>query len=121
MDTDGTVGKLGTNVTFDSSSEQLARDVAWLVRSLGGRASCRLRVKTRSAHWQTRIALSAEFPPFRLARKAKRLRTRSKYANPAKAIVSVHYAGQKAMQCISVAHPNQLYVTDDFTVTHNTV
>jgi ATP-dependent DNA helicase RecG len=121
MDTDGTVAKTGANVTFDSSSEQLARDVAWLVRSLGGRASCRMRIKTRSLHWQTQMQLPAEFPPFRLSRKDSRLRRRTKYAHPAKAIVGVEPAGKKTMQCISVAHPNQLYVTDHFTVTHNTV
>jgi ATP-dependent DNA helicase RecG len=121
MDTDGTVGKVGTAVTFDSSSEQLARDVAWLVRSLGGRASCRMRMKRTTLHWQTRMQVPAEFPPFRLRRKATRFRPRTKYAYPAKAIVSVEPAGRKTMQCISVAHPNQLYVTDHFTVTHNTV
>jgi ATP-dependent DNA helicase RecG len=121
MDTDGTVGKGGGHVTFDSSSEQLARDVAWLVRSLHGRAMCRMRIKTQSLHWQTSIQLPAEFPPFRLSRKAARVRARTKYAHPAKAIVSVEPAGRKRMQCISVAHQNQLYVTDGFTVTHNTV
>jgi ATP-dependent DNA helicase RecG len=121
MDTDGTVGKDGAHVTFDSSSEQLARDVAWLVRSLGGRAICRMRIKTRSLHWQTSLQLPAGFPPFRLSRKGARVRPRTTYAHPAKAIVSVEPAGRKRMQCISVAHPNQLYVTDGFTVTHNTV
>jgi ATP-dependent DNA helicase RecG len=29
--------------------------------------------------------------------------------------------GRKPMQCISVSHPSQLYITDGFTVTHNTV
>jgi ATP-dependent DNA helicase RecG len=121
MDTDGTVGKVGTDVTFDSSSEQLALDVAWLVRSLGGRASCRMRIRAGNLSWHTRMQLPAEFPPFRLGRKAERVKPRTKYAHPAKAIVSIERAGEKTMHCISVAHPNQLYVTDGFTVTHNTV
>ena len=64
MDTDGTVPTAGNNVTFDSSSEQPARDVAWLARSLGGRASCRLRIKKTTVRWQTQMALPAEFPRF---------------------------------------------------------
>ena len=38
MDTDGTIDKDGRTVTFDSTSKRLADDVAFLVRSLGGRA-----------------------------------------------------------------------------------
>jgi hypothetical protein len=121
LDTDGTVNKRGADVSFASSSRRLALDVAWLVRSLGGRATCRLRLKTHTTYWHTSIQLPEWFPPFRLSRKAMRLRPRTKYAFPAKAIVAVDQRGQKPMQCISVEHPNQLYVTDHFTVTHNTV
>jgi ATP-dependent DNA helicase RecG len=121
MDSDGTVGKGRSDPTFASSSRPLAADVAWLVRSLGGRASCRMRIKPNATQWETRMALPAEFPPFRLARKARRLRPRTKYADPAKAIIGVEPLGRKPVQCIAVAHPNQLYVTDGFTVTHNTV
>ncbi|MGH2796569.1 MAG: helicase-related protein [Thermoleophilaceae bacterium] len=121
LDTDGTVKKQGAGVSFTSSSRQLATDVAWLVRSLGGRAACRVRMRARNTSWYTSIQLPEAFPPFRLTRKAARVRPRTKYAHPAKAIVAVTPAGRKPMQCISVAHPNQLYVTDHFTVTHNTV
>ncbi|MBA3263321.1 MAG: DEAD/DEAH box helicase [Thermoleophilaceae bacterium] len=121
LDTDGTLNKHGQNVTFDSSSRPLAENVAWLVRSLGGRASCRVRMRTRSTTWQTSMQLPNEFPPFRLSRKANRLRSRTKYGHPAKAIVAVEPAGKKRMQCIAVAHTERLYVTDHFTVTHNTV
>ncbi len=41
MDTDGTLAKSGLNVSFSSVSPELAEQVAWLVRSLGGRARCR--------------------------------------------------------------------------------
>jgi ATP-dependent DNA helicase RecG len=33
----------------------------------------------------------------------------------------VEYVGRKPVQCISVAHPSHAYVTDNFTVTHNTM
>ncbi len=121
MDTDGTLSKEGLNVSFVSASKQLADDVAWLVRSLNGRARCRPITKVGETYWYTSAALPVMYPPFRLERKAKRLRARTKYAHPAKALVAVEYVGRKPVQCIAVAHPDQLYVTDDFTVTHNTV
>ncbi len=121
MDTDGTLSSSGSDVTFTSASRELAEDVAWLVRSLGGRARCRSVRKSGRSYWTTSVILPAAFPPFRLTRKAALLRPRTKYANPAKAIVEVTRIGTKPVQCISLAHPSQLYITDGFTVTHNTV
>jgi ATP-dependent DNA helicase RecG len=122
LDTDGTLARTeGSNVTFASASRQLAEDVAWLVRSLGGRARCRTRRVRQNEYWLTSLALPVEYPPFRLRRKAELLKPRTRYANPAKAINAIEYVGRKPVQCISVAHPSQLYVTDHFTITHNTV
>ncbi len=122
LDTDGTLDRTqGSNVTFSSVSQRLAEDLAWLVRSLGGRARCRQVHKLSGRSWLTSIILPARFPPFRLQRKAALLKPRTKYANPAKAIERIESVGPKPVQCISVAHPNQLYITDAFTVTHNTV
>lgn len=36
-------------------------------------------------------------------------------------IKSIEYIGQDEMQCIEVDHPDHLYITDDFIVTHNTI
>ncbi|WNI22215.1 helicase-related protein [Streptomyces sp. ITFR-16] len=117
MDTDGTVDAQGMCVSFCSASRQLADDVAWLVRSLGGRA----RVQPKRAAFSVSIAMPAEYVPFRLARKASRIRTRPKYNTFRRGIRSVEYVGRKPVQCISVAHPSRAYVTDHFTVTHNTM
>ena len=35
-------------------------------------------------------------------------------------LVSIEYVGDKEAQCIAVDHPDRLYVTNDFIVTHNT-
>ncbi|WP_326657640.1 helicase-related protein [Streptomyces sp. NBC_00385] len=117
MDTDGTVDAQGVCVSFSSASRQLADDVAWLVRSLGGRA----RVHPKQAAFDVSIAMPAEYVPFRLARKASRMRTRPEYHTFRRGIRSVEYVGRKPVQCISVAHPSHAYVTDHFTVTHNTM
>lgn len=35
-------------------------------------------------------------------------------------LVSIEFVGEKEAQCISVDHPDHLYITDDYIVTHNT-
>src|SRR4029453_7932701 len=65
--------------------------------------------------------LPNEFPPFRLERKASLCKPPTKYHSFRRAIRRVEYVRPKPVQCISVAHPNQLYVTDHFVATHNTV
>ncbi|MFG2958646.1 helicase-related protein [Streptomyces sp. NPDC048291] len=117
MDTDGTIHADGMSASFCSASRTLADDVAWLVRSLGGRA----RVLPKSSAFNVSVALPAEYPPFRLSRKAARVRSRPKYDTFRRGIRAVEYVGQKPVQCISVAHPSHAYVTDHFTVTHNTM
>jgi len=36
-------------------------------------------------------------------------------------IVSIKYIGKKHAQCISIDHPSQLYITDDYIATHNSI
>lgn len=117
MDTDGTVDAQGLSVSFCSASRALADDVAWLVRSLGGRA----RVLPKKAAFNVSIALPDEHVPFRLARKARPMRPRPKCNTFRRGIRAVEYVGRKPVQCISVDDASHAYVTDHFTVTHNTM
>lgn len=117
LDTDGTVQRTGMSVSFASVSSQLAQDVAWLVRSLGGRA----RVLPKGVGFNVSVGLPDEYAPFRLRRKAERVRHRPKYNTFRRAVRDVEYVGRKPVQCISVGHPEHAYVTDHFTVTHNTM
>ncbi|MFD9462762.1 helicase-related protein [Streptomyces sp. NPDC060027] len=117
LDTDGTVQKDGLSISLCSASLRLAEDVAWLARSLGGRA----RVLPKKAAFNVSVALPAEYAPFKLSRKADRVRPRPKYSTFRRGIRAVEYVGRKPVQCISVAHPSHAYVTDNFTVTHNTM
>lgn len=128
MDTDGTVGAAGVT-QFDSSSSRLADDVAFLVRSLGGtvRRSERATAYTNrdgekvagQRGYRLTIAMPNALCPFWLPRKAN-LFSREKYP-PTRAFRSVELVGRKPMQCIKVDAQDQLYVTDDFIVTHNTI
>ncbi|UUU25166.1 helicase-related protein [Streptomyces sp. DSM 40750] len=117
LDTDGTVKADGLSISLCSASRRLADDVAWLVRSLGGRA----RVLPKRAAFDVSVALPEEHAPFRLTHKADRVRARPKDNTFRRGIRAVEQVGRKPVQCISVAHPSRAYVTDNFTVTHNTM
>ncbi|NDU76476.1 DEAD/DEAH box helicase [Actinomadura sp. DSM 109109] len=121
LDTDGTLRAGGRDVTLLSASKHLAEATAWLTRSLGGYARCRKVRKAGKDFWVTSVALPNAYPPFRLSRKAERLRPRTKYERRRKGIRAIEYVGRKEVQCISVAHPERLYVSDGWTPTHNTV
>lgn len=129
MDTDGTVNANGTHTSFCTTSEQLAKDVQFLVRSFGGvskikplqkRYQYKGRVLRGRPAFGVTVTMPAEINPFLLPRKANRVRPKTKHA-PARFIERVVRTGvMKEMLCISVAHRSRLYVTDDFIVTHNT-
>ncbi len=125
MDSDG-YGK-GTDLEFGSTSEQLAKAVQFLVQSLGGTANISVHTnRTYVYKGERRAALDAhrvwisippEIAPFRLSRKLNTYTPRSKYL-PHRIIRSVEYIGRKPAQCIRV-DGEQLYITDNFIVTHN--
>lgn len=130
MDTDGYVKPVGKQVGLVSTSEQLRDDVAWLVRSLGGLATCSGgkagsykdvngdKVACRPVYVVS-IQLPDDVCPFLLPRKVEAFHSVAR-RTPKRKIVSIESAGEGEAVCISVAHPDRLYVTDGFTVTHNT-
>lgn len=129
LDTDGTVGKDG-NISFGTTSNQLAKDVQYLVRSLGGIAA----ISNRQTHFTYKDVKKTGLPSFyvgirfkkgselfRVERKKQITNDENQYSDSLKLRVSnVELVGKKEAQCISISHPDQLYVTDDFIVTHNT-
>ena len=131
MDNDGTISADGMAVEYNTTSPQLADDVLFLVRSLGGSAWMSKRVPTfvdktgkkrkgRVDH-RIRMALPKEIVPFRIPRKRSRYVPRTKY--PAShGISKVILEPQKEESvCIRVEHPRHLYVTRDLILTHNTL
>lgn len=130
MDSDGCANKNGS-CEFSSKSEKLAKQVQFLVRSLGGFASididnsgyfskkynkyidCGLRYRVTISMCDDNI------PLFRLSRKQKRVKYRTRLKD-AIFISNVEYVGEKEAQCIMVDSDEHLYLTEDFIVTHNT-
>lgn len=115
MDTDGS-HRHGRNL-FHSGSEQLARDVVDLVRSLGGVATLATYDRPdKGTEWRVNVRMPV--CPFHITPKARSWtppeRTHGKY------ITAIERTGSEEQQCIAVDAPDSLYVTDGYNVTHNT-
>jgi len=132
MDTDGTSkiirGRNSAQLSYTTVSERLKDDFVFLIRSLGGIATVSSRKPTYTYKGEKKrgklaytinINLPENIIPFSLQRKIDKHIPKNKYA-PTRFISDIEYIGKKQAQCISVEHPSQLYVTDDFIVTHNT-
>jgi len=132
LDTDGWICKHrsgNVRIQFCSSSRRLAEDVEFLVRSLGGMASKRLREFDandeheyngkiiRHVHSVFVVDIMMPINPFKLSRKANQYSNNQKFT---KLISFVKNAGEDDCTCIKVDADDSLYLTNDFVVTHNT-
>jgi phosphate starvation-inducible PhoH-like protein len=137
LDTDGgPVTQMGRTcrIQYTTTSERLRDDVLFLVRSLGGVAYWRRRkaegrkpgfahgreVPYRNDAFVMDIRLPRGLEPFRLKRKADIYREHGG-GRPMRFIKNIEEVSVQETQCISVAAPDALYVTDDFILTHNTL
>lgn len=123
MDTDG-----GTNpvCSFVTVSPRLANDVTFLVESLGGtvrRGSWTPQYTYKGERRQgqlaytLRLSLPEGICPFR----AGHFEYEAYRRGPRRSIERIVPTGEKEVICLSVAAEDQLYVTEHFIVTHNTL
>ncbi len=125
METDGWVER-GERARFAAAGERLARDVADLVRSLGGWCSWRARRTSGGARGETAIGRPAvvcdiHYPDPASTARGPVARGRGRRAPRWRPVfVSVEPTRMAEAWCISVTHPSGLYITDDYVVTHNT-
>ena len=126
MDTDGCIDTMGRNY-YSTVSYTLAKDVQWVIRSLGGRCSItethpKTRYKGVIKQGRTAYALWFSFVGDQnivsIDRKKQRA-TKRKFLRR-KAIIEYKYIGKKPCRCLLVSNDDHLYITDDFIVTHNT-
>lgn len=129
VDTDGYVNDRGT-ISYCTISEQLAKDVQYLVRSLGGMARIRTKnpvytykgeKKNGQLAYNIYIRLPKPSDAVSLPRKLERVNDENQYSHKLKLQVkSIEAVDVDDAVCIMVEHPEHLYVTKDFIVTHNT-
>lgn len=130
LDTDGTVSVPSGTASYSTSSPFLAVNVQYLVRSLGGLASIAIKHPTYThkgekregrVAYQVNIRIADRKSLFRTPRKRELIPDTYQYADSIRLrIEKIEYVGRKEAQCISVDHPDHLYITNDFVVTHNT-
>jgi len=132
MDTDGYADSRG-HIQYTTVSKQLALDVQQLVRGLGGKATLTDKIGQyrnadgRIIECQRVYMLYIQHPAkehmFQLERKRSRCVDREwngGNGDLTHKMVSIEKTGRDKARCIRVDHPNGLYLTDDFIVTHNT-
>jgi len=131
VDGDGYVNTKGTLV-YGTSSEVLAKDITEIFQSLGGRVTMLdyfpkydyLGEKKTSIHKHYQLSITVENParfttiPFKRDRLLSRIH-KIKYLS--RVIKKITKVSSQETQCIKVAAEDSLYITDNFTVTHNTL
>ncbi|MFS0885023.1 FtsK/SpoIIIE domain-containing protein [Aeromicrobium sp. 179-A 4D2 NHS] len=132
MDTDGSVNENGT-CRFIASNDAIAEGALELARSLGIAATstkCPTTYTVKNEHGETEqrtgrdtnvIQFVTNLPVFRLARKAERLAARTAKTLEHRFIVDVRKVESEPVRCITIDHPEHLFLTDGFIPTHNSV
>lgn len=129
MDTDGTVE--GCETYLSTSSQKLRDDFKELCQSVGAKVTIQTKKNPKYTHkgesresrldnYIVRVSFPPHINPFKLSRKKNAYVPRSKYL-PARFIDKIEYVGEKECVCIYIDHPNHLYITNDYIVTHNTL
>lgn len=132
MDTDGYIDKHG-RIEYTTTSEQLAFDVVHLLKSLGMAARIRSKIPTftydgikklgRTTYTVAIQNINDNISLFRLSRKKDRVikSSTTQISQFVNRIESITYVGEEEAQCILIDHHDHLYITDNFTITHNTM
>lgn len=127
MDTDGEISASGS-IVYSTTSKQLAYDVMWLVRSLGGKAMLQPTPK-QGWYYETgrkrkncricyRLTIQLPFNPFHVTHRKRRYRqTQARYKK--RWIDDIIPMGKKDAMCITVERADGMYLANDFIPTHN--
>jgi hypothetical protein len=129
MDGDGTVSK--GNPSYCTTSLRLAKDIQWVIRSLGGKATITEKqgkykkdgmVKFCKKAYNLTIQIENKKELFSLKRKMDKCYDdfNNGQSGLKNRMVSIEPCGEAECQCIQVSNINGLYLTDNFIVTHNT-
>lgn len=123
LDTDGTAG-WSDEASFMTTSYRLAVDVQHLIRSLGGlsqifgpkRKWCLYKGEKRLG--RPAFYVSARLPEREKAFSLSRKIVSERQNLPRLSFESIEYVGEREKHCIALSHPSQLFIADDYTVTH---
>jgi Flp pilus assembly CpaF family ATPase len=128
LDTDGTTSSRSSYVSYSTTSERLALDVQELAWSLGAIA----KIANKQTYFtdaegnkkagRPSFVVSIVHPDaselFSLPRKLDKIKPVTIFHRLR--ITSIDHVGIKHARCIAIDHPDHLYVTNGYVVTHNT-
>lgn len=129
MDSDGTVDK-SSNLSYNTTSKQLALDFQELIWSIGG--ICKIKEKKskytykgikKDGKLSYNLSIRYHSPKelIWLDRKKDKISNDYQYSKFLKNnIKSIKFVGLKEAKCIMIDDFEHLYITDDYIVTHNT-
>jgi len=135
VDSDGYIST-GGDISISTSSEQMAKDIQEIVWSIGGIAKITSKIphytykgeyKAGLRNYNVSIRYATPKNLSKLSRKRDRIPENYQYSDIEKGrelklrIESIELVGQEEAQCIMIDHPDHLYITDSFVVTHNTL
>lgn len=123
LDSQGKIHSASNQIIFTTHSKQLAQDIQFIVQSLGGIGLIKSPnddSSTESNEYVVYINIP-NIIPFKLTKKSNQYKRNSSVKEITRKIIDIEPIGIKPAQCIAVDSPDNLYVTDDFIVTHNTV
>jgi len=127
VDTDSDVASRGKpSFVFTSSSENLTRSVAFLVRSLGGVARERSRIPTychlgEKKQGRRSYEVCANLPVHLIPTRAHRTKWPTRLSrNLVRKITAIEPVGEAEATCLAVEAEDHLFIVKDFVVTHNT-
>lgn len=117
MDTDGSVGNRN-RLTYSTTSNKLADDLIYLVKSLGGSVTVSLYERTGKRDCFSMIIKFDTLNPFWSPRKKIKCTPRNRNTVRKRITAIIKTDRFVEQQCISLDGDN-LYITDGFTTTHN--
>ena len=127
MDTDGYVTTNG-HIEYSTTSKKLSEDFKMLVESLGGLCYITSKVGSYTKNGKKilckifyRCYIRININPFFLNRKKNRVKPRTKYVNIRRVIKKIELIGKKECQCISLSDLQNLYMTNNYIITHNSL
>ena len=126
FDADGYIDH-ANNYIFTTSSPQLSKDFAFLIRSLGGTDTVIEKPSTYKKdgksiicenHFDHVIKFENDFQFCSSNKHMNKIKL--KQNGPQRRIVNIEYVGEQQCQCIMVDSEDHTYMTNDLIVTHNT-
>lgn len=122
FDTDGS--STGNGIEYSTTSIELARDICFVVRSLGGLAVYKARYTKCNnksfLSYRLHIKFNDTSDYFKLSRKKSICIKNTKYLNY-HYITKIEKIRKQDCQCITVSSDDGMYITDNFVKTHNSI